>query len=189
MSLDLNGLLEGQRGIAKLFCARKVPCNKASAPYFVRVKAEDLIVGDLAEALCKRMANQVRAELQGANHRGMSGPDSVLQNTWDEICVQLQWEESVMWDAYEETVKAVVGGLVAELSRYELEAIWLQTGEAWDSDDSGEELPEGKRPGVYVEAVEQYVIKDYVYPMASDWSNSQIRAYFDKLADTRRNKK
>lgn len=33
-----------------------------------------------------------------------SGEDTILKNTWEEICVQVQGEESIYWDIYEETI-------------------------------------------------------------------------------------
>ena len=34
----------------------------------------------------------------------LSGGDSGLKNTWEEICVQVQGEQSFYWDSYEETI-------------------------------------------------------------------------------------
>jgi hypothetical protein len=44
-----------------------------------------------------------------------SGVDSGLTNTWEEICVQVQGEQSVLWDAYDVTVRQIVSMEVTAL--------------------------------------------------------------------------
>ena len=67
----------------------------------------------------------------------LSGDDSELDTTWDEICVQVQDEESVFWDVYDEIVRDMVRAHVAELPKFEREAIWFQTdaGIDWACDE------------------------------------------------------
>jgi hypothetical protein len=66
-----------------------------------------------------------------------------LFNAWDEICVQVQAEQSIFWGAYEDTARAVISGRLDCLSRQELCAIWLQTdaGEEWASDEGESSRP------------------------------------------------
>ena len=107
----------------------------------------------------------------------MSGDDSCLANTWDEICVQIQHEESFAWDAYEQTVRAIVAGDVEELPIFERDAVWLQTPEGgdWDCDDEDERV---SNP-VVLDDIVSYVIRDYIYAQAGDWTNPRIRQYID----------
>jgi len=44
-----------------------------------------------------------------------SGDDTPLKNIWDEVCVQVQGEESAMWDTYSETIQSLILGEVAGL--------------------------------------------------------------------------
>ena len=71
--------------------------------------------------------------LQRMTEGMMSGPDSGLMTVWDEVCVQVQDQQSTAWDAYDETVRQLVWSLLKSCSRLELEALWLQTdsGEDW----------------------------------------------------------
>ena len=62
----------------------------------------------------------------------LSGEDSGLKNVWDEICVQVQSEESVFWGTYLETVEGILLGLVEALNRAERLALWAETDEGWD---------------------------------------------------------
>lgn len=71
--------------------------------------SESRIVKAVAEAAAKRIARRVILGLQRMHHT-LSGDDSELVTTWDEICVQVQYEQSFFWDAYDETVRAGRGG-------------------------------------------------------------------------------
>src|SRR6187200_1466408 len=35
----------------------------------------------------------------------LSGDDSGLKNTWEEICIQVQGEESIHWDVYSDAIR------------------------------------------------------------------------------------
>lgn len=53
------------------------------------------------------IAGKVIKELTGLNDQGLllSGDDSGLKNVWEEICIQMQVEESFHWDVYNNTIK------------------------------------------------------------------------------------
>jgi hypothetical protein len=142
---------------------------------------EDRIVRDFADVVCKRIARQTRAALTKMTDCRLSGDDSVLKNSWEEICVQLQGEQSIFWSAYETTINALITGHVGILKRFELEAIWLQTDDAFDQIDEEVERnrPSGDRPGVNEDSVIDYIRSEYVFALASDWSNHRIRKYID----------
>jgi len=42
----------------------------------------------------------------------LSGDDSGLKNTWEEICVQLQGDESIHWGVYEEVVRNFIADVL-----------------------------------------------------------------------------
>lgn len=52
----------------------------------------------------KLIADKVIEGLRQLTNLLLSGVDSGLKNCWEEICVQVQGEESVDWDAYENTI-------------------------------------------------------------------------------------
>lgn len=56
--------------------------------------SESTIVADLAEQVCKRITRSTIRGLQSME-RGLSPEDSGLENPWDEICVQVQCQESI----------------------------------------------------------------------------------------------
>ena len=142
-----------------------------------RKLSETTIVRELAESVCKRLSRRAIRALQELTDCRLSGDDSCLANTWDEICVQIQHEESFAWDAYEQTVRAIVTGDVEELPIFERDAVWLQTPEGgdWDCDDEDERV---SNP-VVLDDIVSYVIRDYIYAQAGDWTNPRIRQYID----------
>lgn len=100
-----------------------------------------------------------------------SGEDSGLENTWDEICVQLQGEYSFHWDVYEETFFNLVQEKVNKLASHEQLAIWLQTSYGEDEDDL-----ESK----YDPSEVCHHIKSIIFQKAGDWSNKKIRKYLER---------
>ena len=85
----------------------------------------------IARPAAQRITRKVIRDLEQMTDT-LSGEDSGLETTWDEICVQIQHEESPFWFAYDEIVRRMIGGFVGELSDNEREAIWLQTGAGID---------------------------------------------------------
>lgn len=108
----------------------------------------------------------------------MSGDDSGLKTTWDEICVQVQDEESFYWDAYDHTVRTVVGAQIGGLAKHERDALWLQTeaGADWDSERQGDSEADPVRDDDIID----YLAREYVYAEAGNWSNARIRAYIER---------
>jgi hypothetical protein len=139
--------------------------------------SESAIVLVVAEEAARRITRKVIAKLQHLEHT-LSGDDSELETTWDEICVQVQYEESFSWDAYDETVRAIVGAYVAELPKHEREAIWLQTDAGGDWD--GEEPEDREAYPVCDDDIVDYLARECVYTEAGRWSNARIRAYIER---------
>lgn len=139
--------------------------------------SESAIVLVLARISAERITRKVIAGLQRIKET-MSGGDSELKTIWDEICVQVQYDESFFWDAYEKTVKALVDAYVADLPKHEKEAIWLQTdaGRHWSCESPEDREP---YPVSHGETV-AYLIQEYVYSEAGRWSNVRIRAYIER---------
>lgn len=138
--------------------------------------SESAIVRAVAEQAAQRVTRQVIAALQRMKHT-LSGDDSELKTTWDEICVQVQQEESFFWDTYDETVRTIVGEYVNALPKHDREAIWLQTSAGCDW--GGENTEEREACPVSNENIVEYLIHEYVYSEACRWSNARIRAYIE----------
>lgn len=113
----------------------------------------------------------------------LSGEDSGLKNVWDEICVQVQSEESVFWGAYLETAEGILLGLVEALNRAERLALWAETDEGWDyvydhrDDEDGAE----KAPVFNDEIVNK--LRDELLSVAAGYSNKRIEKYLCREPD------
>jgi hypothetical protein len=140
---------------------------------------ESQIARALAEDSARRVTRKVTTGLQRMTHT-LSGDDSVLETVWDEICVQIQFEDSFAWDAYDQSVRALVGGIAADLSTHERAALWLQTdaGFDWNCEDA-----EYREPKPFInDDIVDFLVRDHVYIAAGRWSNRRIRAYLDQSA-------
>jgi hypothetical protein len=140
------------------------------------------IVRDLADGTAKRVTRRAILALQRMTDYLGSGDDSELKNTWEEICVQVQFEQSVMWDVYEETMCALLAGEVELLKPYEREALWLQTpqGEDWDCEDDTDRDPYP----IFNDDIVQHLFQEHLLAEAGGWSNPRIRAYLDRATTT-----
>jgi hypothetical protein len=140
--------------------------------------SESAIVREVAAQVCQRTARKVIRSLQQLKDALLSGDDSCLTSAWEELCVQVQYEHSFDWETYEATVKQFLAAEVGQLAPHERDAIWLQTpaGDSWDIEDEGSRKPYP----VLDEEVVDYLMSEYIYPEASDWSNQRIRKYLEQ---------
>jgi len=118
----------------------------------------------------------------------LSGDDSPLENTWDEICVQRQSEDSFCWDVYEQTIRATIRYDIESLPGHEPQAIWLQTDQGidwtFDFDNEDEEQApivdfdneDKKQAPIDYDEIEDYLLQ-YILQSAESWSNARIREY------------
>jgi hypothetical protein len=138
------------------------------------------IVRTLGNLVCQRISRQVIRNLQGLNDKNslLSGDDSGLVNIWDEVCVQMQLEESCFWDVYEDLIETFVRSYVEKLPDHERDAAWLITfeGESWNCEPEDDRDPD---PVFHDDIVKH--ISGYVLTTGNDWSNHRIRSYIDGL--------
>ena len=136
----------------------------------------------LAADIGKRLTQRTIRTLQGMKEPLLSGPDSGLATVWDEICAQVQFEQSYYWELYDATAHQCVAGLVAELKEYEQFALWLQSeaGWSWEWDLEHGQTNESDRPEFLLDDVIDYVVSDFIYKAAGQWQNRRIRTYIDR---------
>ncbi|MDR3525591.1 MAG: hypothetical protein P4L66_15985 [Acetobacteraceae bacterium] len=139
--------------------------------------SETVIVRAVAEHAAQRITRKIVRALQQCKET-TSGDGTGLETVWDEICVQVQYEESFAWGAYDDTVRSLLAAYVAELPKHEREALWLQTdqGSDWDC----EEPEERDDYPVFNDDIVNYLAHEYVYAKAGRWSNRRIEAFLDQ---------
>lgn len=143
------------------------------------MNAEEQIVRALALRLAAKVARKTALALRKMTDTLALGDDTGLENAWEEVCVQIQYEQSVLWDAYEDTIDAIILAHVEKLEQYEMIAIWLQTDEglSWQADCDDQQSP----PFSCGEIVE-YVRVVHLFDIASKYTNRRILDYLDNSA-------
>jgi hypothetical protein len=68
---------------------------------------------------------------------------SGLRHAWDEICVQVQGEESIAWNPFQDMVHDTLRHLVSKWPDVHLRVLWLRTdsGQDWLSDEPTGPVP------------------------------------------------
>ena len=137
---------------------------------------KDRIISNLAERECKRISRKTIRALQSMTEEMQSGTDTSLKNIWDEVCVQVQFEQSPFWDAYLDTINAIISREVNKLDTFVKQAIWFQTveGREWEcEDEAADEAP-------YLEDdITDYILNNYVLSQAAEWTNPRIEKYLE----------
>jgi hypothetical protein len=142
--------------------------------------AEWHIRNAVADNAIARVCNRARRTLITMPASGLAGDDCGLRNVWDELCVQLQYDQSPDWWAFEITVRQVIEGVMLDLAGHEKLAIWLDTDQGrdwqWEDEDKRE-----SPPNVDDQDVALYIQRSHLYPMAKEWSNTRIRNFIQRL--------
>lgn len=139
-----------------------------------RKLTESTIVQDLGESVFERVKKAVIQTLDSMEG-GLSGEDSGLSSLWEELCVQLQHEQSIFWDMYERTVCETVEGEVAQLPPFEREALWLLTdeGQSWECDD---EENRATYP-IFISDIVQHMVENGIYEEAQSSTSPNVLRY------------
>ena len=97
---------------------------------------EEAIAFGLAMRTRSRVVASAEERLRHMTEHLQSGDDSGLENIWEEICVQVQGEESAMFSSYEDTIETCIAEEVSALEAFEQIALWLCTDQGceWRSD-------------------------------------------------------
>jgi len=139
----------------------------------------DRIISHIADRECERMSRKVIRILQRMTEGMQSGDDSGLRNVWDEVCVQVQGQESVMWDVYLDTISGIIAGYLSGLDDAVKQAIWLQTNNGMDWEPSEEE----KDTPYSEEDIADYILTDYLLSSAANWTNDRIEKYNEQSVE------
>lgn len=148
------------------------------------MRIEQYIAGAWAKQLSNKLIkDSISALEQMDSNELLSGDDSGLKNVWEEICVQVQYEESFFWDAYVKMMDGLLAGFVELLDNDARMALWAVTDEGWNyvydhhADDEGvADVPVSED-----EIVNK--LKDELLSAASNYSNSNITKFLRRHED------
>ncbi len=117
----------------------------------------------------------------------LSGEDSGLRNTWEEICVQVQGEESFFWDEYQTIMHDAILGALLAVEQRDLASLWLQSEEGWswhwdiENADSAivNDAPKAEVTDIPFdqEDIAKYILQKHLMVRAEDYSNQRIAAF------------
>lgn len=142
------------------------------------MRIEEAVTKAWSSVLTQQILAAVMGYLQQLGDNSLlSGEDSGLENVWEEICVQVQLEESIFWDAYLETIEQAIGARVNELERTELLALWSTTDSGWDwiYDHHGDKDGDQEAPVDPSEIIS--ALRGKLLAMAADDTNSNISRF------------
>ena len=133
---------------------------------------------DLVAGLKEELVRQTIKSLEEIGEDSLlSGDDSGLKSVWEEICVQVQHEESCFWDTYVTVIDDFLTTLVDELPQDERLALWLSTDTGCDWLAENEDADRnGDAPGIGVEDIVDELRSDLL-SKAADFENSRIERY------------
>lgn len=138
---------------------------------------KDKIISEIAREECENISKRVIKILQGMHEEMGSGEDTILKNVWEEICVQVQGEQSFTWEAYLECIRKIVSDELKLCSVQIEQAIWLQTQEGmdWECDNEDEEAT----VAYFDDDMIEYLLHDYILTSAADWTSNTIERYLE----------
>lgn len=148
------------------------------------------LIGEFADAAASIVCDKAIESLIALDIT-LSGDDSTLENAWEEICVQVQGEESFFWETYEAVMGDAVLGELENLSNPDLAALWLQTDEGleWHGEKAWEEehSPRNKRASLDYESIPfaldeivQHIVSSYLRPAAENFTNPNIECFLEE---------
>jgi hypothetical protein len=143
---------------------------------------DDIITG-ISKILCKDIEDKVINNLKSMKDEMQSGEESGLQNLWEELCVQVQDEQSVMWELYVDIIYAFIEKEVEKLPHVYKKAIWLQTSEGkewafdYEEDDEQEELCYNE------ENINDHILNANILCRAANYSNERIDKFLERELD------
>lgn len=138
------------------------------------------IIAGIAESRCRKISGAIVRCFQKMTEGMQSGDDTSLKNLWDEICVQVQGQQSVAWDLYLDTIRLVIQGEVEKLDAQTKQAIWLQTDEGIDWEMNNEDQD---AVTFCEDDITEYILQNFVLSAADNWTNKRIEKYLQTESD------
>jgi hypothetical protein len=144
---------------------------------------KDQFTSEVADTAAHKIARRVIATLQRRKDERPSRDDAGLANLWDEVCMHVQGEASVVWERYEALIKQRITEEVRTHPAWVKQALWLQTDAGfawfWDIEDGEESRPPRCTEEAMDAEIADYILRAYIVEQAETWSNPRIRDYLD----------
>jgi len=135
---------------------------------------------ELSDKLCKKVANKTIRWMQSLDTQLLE--IDCLKSLWDDVCYQIQKEQSFYWSHYDDMVFSNVLSLLEELEDYEVNAIGLQSDEVYyqlfelESENIERDSQyQAVNLSCYLHDITRYIVVEYVYKQADGWRNDSLR--------------
>lgn len=142
------------------------------------MRYKDEIIREIAEIESKKIVRKIILFCQKNTQNLLSDEDSGLKNIWDEICVQMQYQESTFWEWYLIFIESYIMEEVKKLNIVIKKTIWLQTMEGIEWEDDEDEEIDHSRVSIDENDIVQYISRN-VLSAACDYTNARIEKYLD----------
>lgn len=139
------------------------------------MNCKNAIIWRIANKECDKITRKIILYFQKMTDCLMSGDDSGLKNTWDEICVQVQGEKFISWDIYFQEIHSRVQYEVEKLGIVIKQAIWLQTEEGIEWEDGEEE--DYNQLAICENDIVEYIVNEFVLAAAVNYNNTRIENF------------
>lgn len=102
-------------------------------------------LGGLVDGIYTKLVQEIIADIKALPEDCRQSGDSVLANVWEEFKYQVQREESVFFEAYQQTIRAICANKVSKLDSVYQGLLWLWSDGYWDwsGEDEVSEIPFG----------------------------------------------
>lgn len=137
-----------------------------------------------AAAIGARLAKAAARDLKNYRDNLPSGPDSGLKNVWEEICVQVQGEQSFFWDGYRDMAIGHLAGRVRALPAIKQRLLWVGSPGGMDWIDEHDESEDNTVPGTTVptgdaDEIANWLFDEHLIPLADRYGNRRIERYLE----------
>lgn len=112
------------------------------------MRIEQHLVAAWASQLSDKLIKEAILSLEAMDSQEMLSGESGLKNVWEEICVQVQDEQSFFWGTYVEIMEELLAGHVEMLDVDARLALWTLTNSGWEyiddhqaDDEAGLDIP------------------------------------------------
>jgi hypothetical protein len=131
---------------------------------------ERSVVLSFAKTINDEVVRSVVASLQTLTDGMQGGGDDGLENIWEELCVQVQGEQSPLFSCYEDIVDSYIARSISGLPANSRLALWLATdaGFDWSCDQV-----EGEKPSINDQDIIDK-LRSLVISEASDFESERI---------------
>lgn len=144
---------------------------------------DNKILLDISKELSKSLSKKItRQTIKWMQNLDSKLDQYYLVNLWDDVCYQLQREQSYYWRHYDDMIMVYVISRIKELNKHEANAIWLQTEDSYDyliemNDNkiSVDSEFESLKSSICVNDIARYIVNKYVYTQAENWRNDKLR--------------